>query len=105
MGQISVRPPNRNLTQLKNLILAGEFSVKVEIEEGDRRALLTLKRPLGDINAEEGGEIHYWSLLGRSWGIFGGSWGDLERPRGLEPAGGRRCSRAGGGARAKRGPS
>ena len=64
MGQISLRPPNRNITQLKNLILAGEFSVKVEIEEGDRRRARVLKRLLGDINAEEAGGILYWEPLG-----------------------------------------
>ena len=62
-------PPKLSLTQLKNLILAGGFSVKVEIDEGVERALLTLKRPLGDINVWEGGEIHYWGLLVRSWKV------------------------------------
>ena len=36
-----------------------------------QRDLLALRRPLGDINAREGGEIHYWGLLGRSWGVLG----------------------------------
>ena len=76
MGQISLHPPNRNITQLKNLILAGEFSVKVEIEEGARRTLLTLKRPMGDINAEEGGEIHYWSPLTSPFGLVTTSCGN-----------------------------
>ena len=70
MGQISLRPPNRNITQLNNLILAGEFFVKVEIEEGDRRRARVLKRLLGDINAEEAGGILYWGLLGSSWSLL-----------------------------------
>ena len=80
MGQISLRPPNRNITQLKNLILAGEFFVKVEIGEGEHWALLALKRPLGDINAEEGGEIHYWGLLEAPWEDLGGLLGPFWRP-------------------------
>ena len=32
-------------------------------KRGVRRTLLALKRPLGDINAREGGELHYWGLL------------------------------------------
>ena len=57
-----VLPPNHfnfNITQLKNLILAVGFSVKVEIEVAVRRKLLALKRPLGDINAREGGGVRY----------------------------------------------
>ena len=61
------------------------FSVKVVIEAGGRRTWLTLKRPLGDINAEEAGEIHYWEPLGAllegSWGLLGASWGVIYRCR------------------------
>ena len=44
---------------------------------GGHRALLALKRPLGDISARGAGGIRYWGLLGRSWGLLGRSWGDL----------------------------
>ena len=73
MNQTESTPHILNITQLKNLILAGEFSVKVEIEEGVRRRARLLKRPLGDINARGRGEIHYWA----SWAGLGGSWGGL----------------------------
>ena len=43
--------------------------------EGVRRAARALKRPLGDINAEEGGEIHYWEPLGAVLGLPGGRQG------------------------------
>jgi len=56
--------PFRNLSQLTNLILAVGFSVKVEIAAPVRAAYLALRQPLGDLNAEEGGEIHYWVSLG-----------------------------------------
>ena len=82
MGQTIPHPPNRHITQLKNLILAEEFSVKVEKEVGAQRTLLALKRPMVDINAEEAGEIHYWeplgALLGGSWGLLESSWVVLE---------------------------
>ena len=77
--QTTPHPPNRNLTQLKNLILAGGFSVKVEIRPAGRRDLLALKRPLGDISARGAGGIHYWEPLGavlvRSWSLLGRAWG------------------------------
>ena len=36
--------------------------------------MLGLKRPMGDINAREGGELHYWGLLASSWGLLEASW-------------------------------
>ena len=63
------RPHFRNITQLKNLILAGGFSVKVEIRPAGRRALLALKRPLGDISARGAGGIRYWPPLTSSAGL------------------------------------
>ena len=53
------------------MILAGEFSVKVEIEEGARRKAGLLKRPLGDISARGAGGILYWGPLGPNLGRFG----------------------------------
>ena len=71
LTQNSLHPPKLNITQLKNLILAGQFCVKVEISAPARGKYLTLRRPLGDINARGGGGV---SLLGASWFDLGRSW-------------------------------
>ena len=53
----SLHPPKLNLSQLKQLILAWGFFVKVAKRNSPQRALLALKRPLGDINARGGGSL------------------------------------------------
>ena len=49
--------PKLNLTHLKTLILAVGFFVKLAKRAARHRHLLDLKRSMGDINAEEVGEI------------------------------------------------
>ena len=69
-GPNSLHPNILNLTQLKHLILAGEFSVKVDKRPAHHPALLTLKRPKATSTRAREGESLHWvspSLYRRPW--------------------------------------
>jgi hypothetical protein len=87
-GAFLCQPHCRYLTQLKNLILAVGFSVKVAKRALPQRDLLALRRPLGDISARGAGGIHYWeplgAVLGQSWSLLGRAWGSPEALRDID---------------------
>ena len=71
-----------NLTQLKNLFFAGGVLCKSGQRPKDalpQRALLALKRPMGDISARRAGGIRFWESLGA---VLGGRW-PQDAPRAL----------------------